>query len=365
MPIYMDVHIIPGVKARDVAEAHRKDLLVEGDYQCKCITYWIDEERENIFCLIDAPNQEAVSEMHGRAHGLIPNRIIEVNKDLVGSFLGRIYDPLNAEITPDGLKVFKDPSFRTLMITQIPDPALLKHKVGEARTTDILELYTSIIRGHLAKFNGHEVEQITPGFTVSFVSATKAVACGLAIQEEIAVKIPDLAGHRVAINAGEPVSGHDELFGDTLRLARYMCNISNEARVVVSSTVDELIAKDFLHDRDRIFSLLPNDEDLLCQLFEKLEENWQVTDFNVTDFCQSIGISKSQLYRKTVSFCGLSPVLLLKSFRLEKAKALMRKNRLSISEITFNSGFTSPSYFTKCFKKSYGLLPMDYMQLLH
>ena len=66
MPIYMDVHIVPGVKAKDVAEAHRKDLLHQEEYGCKCMTYWIDEERENIFCLIDAPNKEAVEEMHSK-----------------------------------------------------------------------------------------------------------------------------------------------------------------------------------------------------------------------------------------------------------------------------------------------------------
>ena len=111
MPIYMDVHIVPGVKAKDVAEAHYKDLLVQEEHKCKCMTYWIDEERESIFCLIEAPGKEAVEEMHGRAHGLIPNKIIEVNSQLVESFLGRIYDPSQAETTDDGLKVFTDPSF--------------------------------------------------------------------------------------------------------------------------------------------------------------------------------------------------------------------------------------------------------------
>ena len=55
MPIYMDVHIVPGVKSKDVAEAHRLDLLHQDEYGCKCMTYWIDEGRESIFCLIDAP----------------------------------------------------------------------------------------------------------------------------------------------------------------------------------------------------------------------------------------------------------------------------------------------------------------------
>jgi predicted dinucleotide-utilizing enzyme len=64
MPIYMDIHIVPGVKAKDVAEAHRKDLLHQEEYECKCMTYWIDEQRENIFCLIEAPGKEAVEEYH-------------------------------------------------------------------------------------------------------------------------------------------------------------------------------------------------------------------------------------------------------------------------------------------------------------
>jgi hypothetical protein len=144
MPLYMDVHIIPGVKARDVAEAHRKDLLVQEEHECKCITYWIDEDRENIFCLIEAPNKDAVNAMHGRAHGLIPNKIIEVSSDLVGSFLGRIYDPVDAEVTKDGLKVFKDPSFRIVLITRIADPVFLKNKFGEARSGELVEQYAML-----------------------------------------------------------------------------------------------------------------------------------------------------------------------------------------------------------------------------
>ena len=122
MPIYMDVHIVPGVKAKDVAEAHRKDLLHQHEYGCNCMTYWIDEERETIFCLIDAADKDAVKEMHNKAHGMVPNKIIEVSSSIVESFLGRIYDPEEARATPDGLKVFSDPSFRILLVTTITDP---------------------------------------------------------------------------------------------------------------------------------------------------------------------------------------------------------------------------------------------------
>ena len=125
----MDVHIVPGVKAKDVAEAHRKDLLHQEEFECKCMTYWIDEERENIFCLIEAPSKEAVEEMHSRAHGLVPNKVIEVSSSLVDSFLGRIYDPEDATVV-DGMKVFKDSGFRTLLVTMINDPVLMHHNSG-------------------------------------------------------------------------------------------------------------------------------------------------------------------------------------------------------------------------------------------
>jgi AraC-like DNA-binding protein len=77
-----------------------------------------------------------------------------------------------------------------------------------------------------------------------------------------------------------------------------------------------------------------------------------------------MAMSKSQLYRKTIALLGLSPNVLLKEFRLDKARELLKKHHLNISQTTFDSGFTSPSYFTKCFKKKFGLLPEAYLHLL-
>ena len=67
MPIFMDLHIVPGINAKDVADAHSMDVLMEKEHSCKCLTYWIDELRGHVFCLIDAPNQESVIELHNRA----------------------------------------------------------------------------------------------------------------------------------------------------------------------------------------------------------------------------------------------------------------------------------------------------------
>ena len=103
------------------------------------------------------------------------------------------------------------------------------------------------------------------------------------------------------------------------------------------------------------------DETLIGSLFGRLEENWQDPDFGITQFCKKMAMSKSQLYRKTMSLWGLSPNQLLKEFRLDKARELLKTHQNNISQTTFDSGFTSPSYFTKCFKKKFGLLPANYL----
>lgn len=366
MPIYMDVHIVPGVTAKDVAEAHRMDLMHQGEHNCKCMTYWIDEERESIFCLIEAPEKTAVEEMHRRAHGLVPNKIIEVSSTVVESFLGRIYDPEKVETTDDGLKIFSDPSFRILLVTKSADPVLLLNTLGSEKANELLTRHNSIVRKNFAQYGGREVEQCGVGFIISFSSATNAVSCALAIQKELGLADAETLGFKIGINAGEPIEKSNKLFGDTMQLAEHMCAIAKNSQIAISPMIQDLVSKDHFHKKGNNFLIIsPQDEALLELLFSKLEENWQDPDFDITDYCQAVAMSKSQLYRKTIALTGLSPNVLLKDFRLEKAKELMKKQRYNIAQITFDSGFTDPSYFTKCFKKKYGLLPMAYIDLLH
>ena len=365
MPIYMDVHIVPGVKARNVAEAHRQDLLHEEEYGCKCMTYWIDEGRESVFCLIEAPDKDAVKELHRKAHGLVPYKVIEVSSSVIQSFLGRIYDPEEAEVTADGLKVFTDPSYRVLLVTKTTDPVLLQYKLGIEKANELLKEQNNIIRNNLAHWGGTEVEHGGTGFIISFSSAARALSCALAIQNDLSETVANTLGFRMSINGGEPVEKSNKLFGDTIQLAKYMFAIPKNFKLTVASSVKELAAKDHFNGNGNNFvTLSPQDEELLQSLFNMLEENWQNADFDADDYCQAMAMSKSQLYRKTVALTGLSPNLLLKEFRLEKAKELLKKQQHSISQITFDSGFTSPSYFTKCFKQKYGLLPMSYIELL-
>jgi AraC-like DNA-binding protein len=366
MPIYMDVHIVPGVKAKDVAEAHRKDLLHQDEHECKCMTYWIDEERENIFCLIEAPDKDAVKEMHRKAHGLVPHKIIEVSSKVVKSFLGRIFDPEEAETTDAGLKVFEDSSFRVLLVTRIADPVLLRHKVGIEKADELLARLNDVVRKNLAKCGGSEVEHSGVAFIVSFTSAATAVSCALSIAENVAAEDADLLDLKIAVNGGDPVEKSNKLFGDVIQQGINMCAATGNCRVAVASSIKELVAKNYPQkNKPNFVSLSPGDEELLQLLFNRLEDNFHNAEFDVDGYSRSMAMSTSQLYRKTVELTGLSPNQLLKEYRLTKAKELMRQKPSSISQITFDTGFSSPSYFTKCFKKKYGVLPMAYVDMLH
>ena len=81
MPLYLDVHTIKGgVSAKDVADAHVKDLKEQAKHGVKYQRYWVDEKAGKIFCLVDAPNKEAAHTVHRKAHGLVADEIYEVKE---------------------------------------------------------------------------------------------------------------------------------------------------------------------------------------------------------------------------------------------------------------------------------------------
>jgi AraC-like DNA-binding protein len=359
MPIYMDVHDVSGAEAIDLAEAHRKDMTLQDKYHCKCMTYWFDEVKGNAFCLIEAPDKKSMTGMHQESHGLVPNKIIEVNNDVVEAFLGRTGDPEDAEITDTGLKVFSETAFRIILVTELKEPLLLQHDLGPRKSAELIDRINDLVRKELSVHSGREVEHKGAGFIASFTSAVKAVSCALAIQKNISSADKKISVFKIGIAAGDPIAKSDKVFGDTIQLANHLCStIHNSNQVLISTAVKDLIPGDLLRkERAAIKSLEPQDETFLESLFNILDKNWQDSDFTVTEFCKAVSMSKSQLYRKTIAIWDLSPIQMLKEFRLNKAVELLKRQRVNVSETSFDSGFSSPSYFTKCFKKKFGLLP--------
>lgn len=105
-----------------------------------------------------------------------------------------------------------------------------------------------------------------------------------------------------------------------------------------------------LDDRDKAF---------VKQLHDIIKSHMGNSDFGVEDVGAEIGLSRVQLYRKVKAITGSSVVDLLRKARLAKARRLLEANSMNISEVAYEVGFSSPSYFTKCFKDEYGMLPGD------
>ena len=78
MPLFMDVHSLPGATAQAIAEARMRDLEEQEKYDVRYLRYWVDEERGKVFCLVEAPNAEAAVSVHREAHGLVADEIYEV-----------------------------------------------------------------------------------------------------------------------------------------------------------------------------------------------------------------------------------------------------------------------------------------------
>ncbi len=362
MPIYMDLHIVPGIEAKHAAEAHRADLKVQDEFGCRCMTYWVDEERGSAFCLIDAPSEEAVREMHNKAHGLVPHEIIQVNSNVVEAFLGRIHDP---ETIDTNLTIFNDPAFRIIMVTDIMDLRLMQHTLGLSKARELLSLHNTIIREQLHKYEGREVEMEGVGFVSSFISVSQAVQCAVAIQNALHVAA-ELVHLRIGLHAGMPVNKSQAIFGDVVKFAGNLCLIGKPNQIVLSSVIRELY-KDDLHqaqtnEDQRMRYLSPSEERFLELLVETLDDNWTNTEFSIDDFCHIMSMSKSQLYRKSTAITGLSPNLLLREYRLLQSLEILKKENRNIAQTTFETGFNSPSYFTRCFQKRFGIQPLAYLK---
>ena len=92
---------------------------------------------------------------------------------------------------------------------------------------------------------------------------------------------------------------------------------------------------------------------------EVVEARLEDSDVSVEDLAADMNLSRVQLYRKVKAISGSSPVELLRTARLNRAYQLLLTTDKSVSEVAYAVGFTAPSYFTKCFKEEYGMVPGD------
>ena len=245
MPLYMDIHEVPGgVSAEDVAKAHAQDVKVEDKYGVHYHKYWVNEKTGKIFCLCHAPNAEAAIQVHREAHGMVADKVIEIQPELAEGFFGGV------EVNEAGAAVFpgatneRDPGIRTVLFTDIVESTTLTQSLGDEAAMAMLGVHDTIVRNALSALGGREVKHTGDGIMASFVSAAGAVRCAIQIQRELdkhAQANPERhLKVRVGAAAGEPVEQHNDLFGSTVQLAARLCAHAQPEQILVSTAIAEL-----------------------------------------------------------------------------------------------------------------------------
>jgi len=246
MPLYMDIHNLDdGTTAEDVAKAHAKDMEIQRKYGVEYHKYWVNEAGNKVFCLAHAPNAEAAECVHREAHGMIAEKIIEVEPDVAEVFLGGTEtNAAGAVIFPGGGADARDPGIRTILFTDVANSTTLTQSLGDEAALAILGVHDTIVRDALAESGGREIKHTGDGIMASFVSPAGAVRCAIQIQRELnkhaqmnpkrSLKV------RVGAAVGEPVEQDNDLFGSTVQLAARLCAHAQPEQILVSNAIAEL-----------------------------------------------------------------------------------------------------------------------------
>lgn len=102
------------------------------------------------------------------------------------------------------------------------------------------------------------------------------------------------------------------------------------------------------------------DDAFLRKFAEQIEAVYADPEYNVEKLSETLGLSRGHLHRKLKELTGTAPVEFLRTYRLNKATQLLRQNAYTVSEVAYRTGFSSPAYFSKCFKAVYGVTPTEY-----
>lgn len=110
-------------------------------------------------------------------------------------------------------------------------------------------------------------------------------------------------------------------------------------------------------------SITSLDEKFMKKALDIIEEHMGDSSFSVAEFGRQMGISRMQLYNKTVALTGSTPLEFIRILRLKRGAQLLRKSQLSVSEVAYQVGFNDPKYFSMHFKKEFKILPSRYREL--
>ncbi|NJB70256.1 AraC-like DNA-binding protein [Saonia flava] len=350
MPLYLDFHKLGSeeILLEDLVKAHAEDVAIQEDFGVFEKKYWVNIEAKTLFCLTEAPNKEACNEVHRRSHGNTACNIIEVSEEEFSMYLGIGTSENDMAHTLSGEL---DTGYRTLLMISTYD------------FTGNYKDYSDKIHGLLKKHNGVIVLQPKDDIQVSFISALDAVNCAVSIFELLKA-IPDDYLYKVALVTGKPVDEFGtDMYEDAKKKLHHLNKIGSENAIYIDTETKALSEKESSSakmNNKNIKVLNEKNFSFLDTLFKILNRELYKSDFKSDQLYTPLGLSKSQAYRTIKSLTGMAPNKLIQELRLHQSLDMLKTNVKTVSEIAYDLGFNSPTYFTRVFRKRFGILPTTF-----
>ncbi|WP_319501679.1 nickel-binding protein [uncultured Draconibacterium sp.] len=362
MPYFIDSHELNGdTPSITIAEKHLRDLQTQDRYNCRKLGYCFDEIRKIAFCLFEAPDRSCVEQLHKEEHANVPNHIIEVDSRIIDFFLKQIEKETETKKVDIG-SIATRPLI-TIMALSIESNELYSMAANDRGA--IQKNFKSLLVEYSDHFKGTIIKRDHYASQLTFDSVSAAVDCALKMHKDFTPVIKTLEQQlflKVGISVCFLSNNDSKEFQQAVKLAKRLCYVST-SKILITLEVRNQFQNESMKvviKGNRIKSVSPDDVRFLTELMDYMEKYWQNQDLHASMLERQLGCSKSQIYRKMKMLIGQSPNSFIKAYRLSRAKELLRNKNGNISEIAFDTGFSSPSYFSKCFQKEFGIKPSYY-----
>ncbi len=348
MPLFIDLHIDHNLTPDLIKQCHVADKAIQAKYGVRYLQILLNQPQGYLFCLVEGPDKESCAKVHQEAHGNIACNILEITQSDFSSLLAnKQKDGLDFTLNADGTMDSGNRVILTLNLLGSPE----KYHVAKEIINKVLYQYD----GRIPERYNNEM-----GLVAIFDSCTSAIDAGIIcsnkiLEQAIPIEI------RMGVSIGPPLEEKGNFFEDARKSSRHFSFVSMNGQLTVSSKVMQLYTGDSKSIAHQVKVISLPDEKFLRQVLECTEKVWDKSDLTMTRFARVLGMSKSQLGRKLKVLSPLSPNDFIKEYRLWKSISLLQTHSMNVAEITMSIGFSNPSYFTKCFRKRFGMAPSDYM----
>ena len=341
MSIYLIQHITNTKTAVNLAVTFYASL--KRTYSSNLINCWVNTKKNSVFYLLKSSNKKMIKQMYFKSFNLKPYKISVVNNHLVYAFLK----------SEQKLKLVQSENnnFSTILIAKKVDDKVSYFKKNICKK--------SIFKNLVYSYNGSLYENNENNLVAFFDSNKKAIECAFSIKTALS-KRTDSSFFKI-ITYRFPQKKNESSIVITISILLLLLHfvktqkqlivLTNKQRIVNYLNDDEFINKKEIH------LLEPYEESFLFSLMNTLSGNYQNPKFNITNICAIMMMCKTKLYRNCKKITGKSLNQILKEFRLLKAVNSLSICRSTVNEISIDVGFGSSSYFSKCFKKKFGIPP--------